>query len=193
MAAFDFVRREGGVLGKPRATRPHHGVRLAEQTVDEFGVGVRIGHRAVLGASEETEQRAVVTCLDLGTRSRPPPQWITRRRFDFDHGGAAVGQQRAAVRSGDAGGQIDDGVAVERQQRGQSFILRFFLLSRNSGVNFASLSLTASASPASIASPSMKSPPSGRTEPPMDSNAADSRLRMYSPWHCLTTSKNTFC
>ncbi len=45
-----------------------------------------------------------------------------------------------------------------------------FLLSRNSGGNLLSLSLTESASPASIASPSMKSPASGRAAPPIDSN-----------------------
>ena len=28
---------------------------------------------------------------------------------------------------------------------------------------------------------------------PIDSKSADSRLPMYSPWYCLTTSKKTFC
>ena len=129
---------------------------------------------AVLRARQEAEQRAVVAGLDVGSRCRPPAQRIAFGRLDFDDLGAAVGEQLRAVGAGDPDGQVDDGVAVERRLHCVMSwsSSRFDLLSRNSGGNFASLSLTESARPASIASPSMKSPASGRTVPPIDSNIA---------------------
>src|ERR1700704_1551326 len=69
---------------------------------------------------------------------------------------------------------------------GHFFFLRFFLLSRNSGGNLSSLSLTAAASPLSMDSiMSRSSAPSAVTPLPIDSKKAERRLPMYSPWCCL--------
>ena len=108
---MDLGGREVGVLSESRAAGPHHRVRAGKEPVDQVDVGLRIDDDTVLGAGQKTEQRAVVT--DFRARCRPPPQWISFWRLDFDDLGAAVGQQLRAVGAGDTDGQIDDGVPVE--------------------------------------------------------------------------------
>ena len=154
MDAVDLVRREGAVLSDLRAAGPDHRVRACQQCADEFDavIDVRFGHDAVLRTREKTEQRAVTVGRDLGARCRPPAQRITARRFDFDHRGAAVGEQLRAVGAGDSRGQVDDEIAVPVGQSAgstdYSVFLRFDLLNRKSGGNLLSLSLTAPAKPA---------------------------------------------
>ena len=63
---------------------------------------------------QEAEQRAIVAGRNVGARRRPPAQRITFRCFDFDDVGATVGQQLGAVRPGDARGEVDNDVPVER-------------------------------------------------------------------------------
>ena len=44
-------------------------------------------------------------------------QHVALRRFDLDHVGAEIGQQRAAIGAGEIAAQIEDGDAVERPGR----------------------------------------------------------------------------
>ena len=102
-------------LGDRRATRPDHGVRCCQQPANSsHALGLGIGDDAVLGTRQEAEQRAVIAWPDVGPRCRPPAQWITFWRLDFDHVGAAVGKQLRAIGACDSDRQIDDGVAGQR-------------------------------------------------------------------------------
>ena len=74
-----------------------------------------IGDHTVFRARQEAEQCAVAAGLNGGARGRPVPQRITFRRLDFDHVGAAIGQQLGAVRARYSGGQINDRVAGQRR------------------------------------------------------------------------------
>ena len=101
-------------LGDRRSARPHHRVGRGQQVVDEFGVGLRVRDHAVLRPAQEPEQGSVAAAFDVSPRCRPSAQRVTLRRLDLDHLSAAVGQKLGAVRTGDAGGEFDDGVAVQR-------------------------------------------------------------------------------
>src|SRR5215469_3256626 len=49
-----------------------------------------------------------------GQARRKLAQHVALRRFDFDHRGAEIGEQRAAVRAGEIAAQIEDSDAAER-------------------------------------------------------------------------------
>ena len=63
---------------------------------------------------------------------------ITLWRLDFDHPRAAAGQQFGAIGPGDAGGEFDDGVSVQRlspRLHAYPFFARPDLLNQKSGGN----------------------------------------------------------
>src|SRR5215469_862725 len=49
-----------------------------------------------------------------GKARRKLAQHVALRRFDFDHRGAEIGEQSAAVRAGEIAAQVEDGDAAER-------------------------------------------------------------------------------
>src|SRR5207244_10954045 len=108
---FDVRGAEAELVERTRPVRLEHHVRYArelEQDLDRLR-SLEIEHEAAFVAIERDEAHA----LAVAARRRRAPH-VALRRFDLEHVGAHVGEQRAGERAGDEICQLDDSNSRQR-------------------------------------------------------------------------------